>query len=75
MLFMTRLATYLNATDKSWRDKTILMIDNAPYHRNKETLKMCRDLKLPVLFLGPYQYNMAPVETVFRFIKARDLNP
>jgi len=32
-------------------------------------------LKVPVMFLGPYQFDMAPVEMFFSFIKGRDLNP
>jgi hypothetical protein len=27
------------------------------------------------MFLGPYQFAMAPVEKLFAFIKGRDLNP
>jgi hypothetical protein len=32
-------------------------------------------LKLPVLYMGPYHFRMAPVEMVFNFIKNHDLNP
>jgi hypothetical protein len=34
-----------------------------------------KSLRLPVLFLGPYHFRMAPVEMVFNFIKNHDLNP
>ena len=33
-----------------------------------------RDYGIPILFLGPYHFNMAPVEMMFAFIKNRDLN-
>ena len=36
---------------------------------------MVRDLKLPLMFLGPYQYSMAPIEMMFSYMKNRDLNP
>jgi hypothetical protein len=38
-------------------------------------LAWCRDLRVPLMFLGSYQYNMAPIELMFSYIKARDLNP
>jgi len=30
------------------------MIDNAPYHRGFEIMKKFRELKIPLMFLGPY---------------------
>jgi hypothetical protein len=33
-----------------------------------------RRLKLPIMFLGPYQFNMAPMELMFSYIKQHDLN-
>lgn len=74
-LFLIRLSDYLNATDPGWRRNTVLLIDNAPYHRRKEMQQRWKEMKLPIMFLGPYSYSMAPVEKVFRQIKARDLNP
>jgi len=38
-------------------------------------LAWCKDLKIPLMFLGSYQYNLAPIELMFSYIKARDLNP
>jgi hypothetical protein len=32
-------------------------------------------MRLPILYLGPYHFKLAPVEMVFNFIKNRDLNP
>jgi hypothetical protein len=32
-------------------------------------------MQLPVMFLAPYSFNLAAVEKLFSFIKARDLNP
>jgi transposase len=51
------------------------MMDNAPYHRGVGVREQMKALKLPVLFLGPYHFRMAPVEMVFNFIKSHDLNP
>ena len=54
---------------------TLIMIDNAPYHRSAITKDFAQRMSLPLMFLGPYQFAMAPVEKFFAFIKARDLNP
>ena len=75
LLFLIKLACYLNSQDSNWRSHTVLMIDNAPYHRSAEMQRAYKQLKLPIMFLGPYQFHMAPVEKVFRYIKNRDLNP
>jgi hypothetical protein len=32
-------------------------------------------MRLPLAYLGPYQFKMAPVELVFAYIKKFDLNP
>jgi hypothetical protein len=31
--------------------------------------------KLPILYMGPYHFKLAPVEMFFNYIKNRDLNP
>jgi transposase len=51
------------------------LIDNAPYHRSGTTRDFIVKHSLPIMFLGPYQFSLAPVEKFFAFIKARDLNP
>jgi transposase len=33
------------------------------------------EMGLNISFLAPYSFKMAPVEKLFSFIKARDLNP
>jgi len=34
-----------------------------------------KSMGIPVMFLGPYSFNMAAVEKLFSFVKNRDLNP
>jgi hypothetical protein len=51
------------------------MLDNASYHRSPATRELMVGLRLPVMFLGPYHFRMAPIEMVFNFIKDHDLNP
>jgi len=73
--FLTKLFAHLDGEDPRWRENTVLMLDNANYHRNLEVMEIMRKLRLPVLFLGPYHFRLAPVEMVFNFIKGHDLNP
>jgi hypothetical protein len=51
------------------------MLDNAAYHKSKMMLSIINRINLPVMYLGPYHYKMAPAEIFFAFIKNRDLNP
>ena len=53
----------------------MIMLDNASYHRGVPTMHQIESLRLPVLFLGPYHFRMAPVEMLFNYIKSHDLNP
>jgi transposase len=50
------------------------MLDNAAYHKSKLIYEFYTRANLPIMFLGPYHYKMAPVEIFFAFIKNRDLN-
>ena len=74
-LFLTKLIMALTSTDPDWRKNTVLLLDNARYHKSREMKKFYEGNHLPVAFLGPYHFEMAPVERLFSFMKVRDLNP
>jgi hypothetical protein len=75
-LFLQKLTAVLDAKDRNWRDYTTLLMDNAPYHRGRIfTENVVSRMLLPIAYLGPYQFKMAPVELVFAYIKKFDLNP
>ena len=73
--FLLKLCGHLDSLDIHWRKNTVIMLDNAAYHRGVETQKVMDQLRLPVLYLGPYHFRMAPVEMLFNYVKCRDLNP
>lgn len=73
--FMVKLCSHLNSMDRRWRANTVIMLDNAPYHRAAVAREKLKLLKVPLLYLGPYQFKMAPIEIFFSYIKAHDLNP
>ena len=52
--FLCKLVRYLDSQDINWRSYTIFMIDNAPYHRSQNIMSKYMDMKLPIMFLGPY---------------------
>ena len=54
MLFLIKLSNYLDSTNINWRQNTIIMVDNAPYHRSKYMMEKYPLLKIPLMFLGPY---------------------
>ena len=73
--FLLKLCELLNKESPDWRAKTVLLTDNAPYHRSKAMMDKYRQLKLPMMFFGPYQFKLAPIELMYSYIKNRDLNP
>jgi hypothetical protein len=73
--FLVKLVEYLDAVEGNWREHSVIMLDNVNYHRGVDTQRVMRQLHVPVLFLGPYHFRLAPVEMLFSYIKGRDLNP
>lgn len=53
-LFLIKLSNHLDSINPQWRQTTIIMVDNAPYHRSKVMMEKCKDLKIPLMFMGPY---------------------
>ena len=73
--FLCKLVQVLDSQDLKWRSNTVILIDNAPYHRSRQIVSRYIDLKLPLMFLGPYHFKLAPAELMYSWIKNRDLNP
>ena len=72
--FLTKLTQHLDGENPKWREHSVIMLDNAPYHRSAVSVKLMHDLRLPILFLGPYDFHLAPIEMAFCFIKGHDLS-
>lgn len=75
LLFIIKLCEHMYTVDRQWRSTTIIMLDNAKYHKGKTITKDFEYMKVPVMYLGPYHFRMAPIEVYFSFIKSHDLNP
>ena len=72
--FMLKLIKVLHAENPHWRSTTRFLLDNATYHRSKVMMERYSEYQVPIMFLGPYSFNTAPVEKVFAQIKSGDLN-
>ena len=75
ILFFRDFVKLLNEEDRSWRQKTILYLDGARYHRSTETLGVCEELQIPYMVSGPYSYNASPCEYWFSLFKRVNINP
>ena len=74
-VFMKHLADALDADRPGWRDFTVLLTDNASYHRSAQTLEVLERLELPIMFTGPYSFSIAACELLFSNLKRGALNP
>ena len=52
----------------------MITMDNAPYHVSTGTMAIMKDLQVPIMYLGPHSYNVAPVEMLFAAIKSTNMN-
>lgn len=74
MIFLKMLIQRLDAEDSNWRSKTVLVMDNASYHKSRMLISWFREMRLPVLFSSPYSFTVLPIERLFAMLKNRDFN-
>lgn len=74
-IFFTDLVRKLDKERKDWRNDTTIVLDNAPYHTGKSTMKMFKELSIPVCFTGPHSYDACPCELMFARFNSNDINP
>jgi len=74
-LFLYRLVEHLDAERKRWRDDTVIQLDGASWHVSNSTQILFKQLNIPVMISGPYQYDGAACELLFAALKKGDLNP
>ena len=74
-IFFHSLVRVLDKERPGWREDTVIMLDNARYHTAVATLRVFRDLRIPVMFTGPHSYDACPCELFFAAFKREDINP
>ena len=75
MLFMQELVLVLDAEDKDWRANTVILLDNATYHRARTFVAYTKLEKIPLIYASPVSPQLCPVELLFGWLKTGDLNP
>ena len=73
--YLYHLAATLDRESEDWRKETLLLLDNALYHKSDQTRKAIKKLGIRVIFSGPYCFESAPIEVWFSHLKTGDLNP
>ena len=68
--FLWVIKYFLKRRNLDSPDKTVIMLDNAPYHSSETTKLKFNNLNLSVMFLPPYSPVLAPVEQYFKLIKS-----
>jgi hypothetical protein len=43
----------------------VFLLDGASYHISEEVQQQLSNLKIPVIFTGPYSYDACPIELYF----------
>ena len=74
-IYLTELVKMLDAEDQAWRKSTAICLDQASYHTSPQTRRLLETLKIPVMQLGAYSYDLAPAELLFARLKTADLHP
>ena len=74
-IFFHKLVKVLDGESGGWRSRTVILLDNAPYHTTVSVRNVFEELSIPVLYTGPHSYDAAPCELFFAHFKAADINP
>ena len=73
-MYLRLLCALLDKDRPGWRDNTVMLLDNASWHTGERAVDAIRQLEIPVMFLPPYAYDVAPIEKLFAYMKDGNLN-
>lgn len=74
-LFLRYLLRQLDQETPGWEETSIILLDNASWHSSEVMKRRLANMKLPIIYSGPYSYSVAPAESAFAALKFGDLNP
>jgi hypothetical protein len=75
-LFLSKLASCLtNDFGNEWREKTVVVMDGASYHRSGDTRRSLQFLQMKFVLSAPYSYTTAVAELWFAHFKQGSWNP
>ena len=75
VVYLINLFKTLSEENANWKSKSVIMLDNATYHKSIEVLKLFEKEKVQVIFTGPHSYAASPIELFFAAFKREDINP
>ena len=52
---------------------SIILLDNAAWHKSEETRRAIEEMKIPHIFSAPYSYSTAGIELLFSALKEGEL--
>ena len=70
-VFFDALFHELSQRNSDWKQKTVILIDNAPWHRSKATRSYLDEKGIQLMFTAPYSFSHCPVELLFARLKAK----
>jgi transposase len=68
-LFLRHLARQLSLESPNWRSESVILLDNASWHKSEATRAFLRRLQVPVMFSAQYSYSAASIELLFGGLK------
>ena len=74
-LFIQKLAKKLDEDRPGWKEDTVIMMDNAPYHGSQKTRDYFAHNGIRTIYTAPYSYSGSPIELWFAALKSTNLNP
>jgi len=74
-LFVSKLAKKLDQDRPGWKEDTIVLLDNAPYHGSQKTREYFAHNGIRTMYTAPYSYGGSPIELYFAALKSTNLNP
>ena len=74
-MFLSKLAAaFTQQYGFGWRERIVVLLDGASYHRSNETRRCIQFLGMKVVLSAPYSYQTAPAELWFAHFKRGDFN-
>ena len=74
-MFLSHLSKALTKQyGAGYRERVVIIMDGAAYHRSEETRQCIRHLNMKVILSAPYSYASAPAELWFAHFKKGSFN-
>ena len=69
--FIENLFRYINKIDAQSIPKTLIIMDNVPYQKTNKVQSVLSGRRVSTIYLPPYSPELAPIELLFRSLKAK----